>query len=160
MCIRDSRRLVRLRDGLQRKRRVTSFRDDVTEKVASGAEERFFDRARTVAVVRRDVDAQVLLLCERAIELLEGGPPARGGSGLGKYVVLGGAAIDWLGYPSLLVRDGAWLPALVRRGSPDPNLSAVIAPAMQLALEAARRGVTGTNDPAALEKIRAFGMGM
>jgi len=154
------RRLIRLRDGLRRKASLTEFRDDVSEVVASGPEEKTFVRARTVDVLVNDVDAQILVLCERAIQLLEGGPKARGTSGLGKYVVLGGAAFDWLGYPSLLVRFGDIVPAMIRRGSPDPNLSCVVAPALQIAFEAARLGLAGTEDDAARAKIRAFGMGM
>ena len=157
------RRLTWLRDALRRRLAITEIRDDFDETLlnaAATAYGKWFRRERRVPVPHGLVEEQVLALAERAIALLEGGPPARPGGGvIGKFAVLGGGAYDWFSYTDLMRRNATWLGHLLRRGSPDPNMSHVVAPATRFAMRVVELGIPGASAEE-LAMVRAFGMGM
>lgn len=121
----------------------------------------------TTQVVVNPTDRRILALARAAAQMFEAGPPivdaADGlpvGHGFGRFAIAGASAFELPAYAELFTRNGSWVADIVRRGSPDENLSKVVVPSSQFAVRAGERGVGLTTDDAVQAKIQSFSMGM
>lgn len=158
-------RLRILHDALARKRRIATgrfFDNDAPNAVPGGWSgiQDVDDPAVLTPVQVRAVEKQVQELARRALAILERdraptppGLPRTGGTS--KFAFLGATGNDWPAWRP----DHAWVANLIRRGSRDPNLSAVIAPATAVAFETAIQAAVGAGADEAW-RARAFGLGM
>jgi hypothetical protein len=125
-------------------------------------------------VSKRAVERRVLTLAREAVRLLGGGPKVQMPPGLvlgqgstpqgdrriGKYALMGSAAYSFPEYLDCLTRNQGWIANVLRRGSPDPQLSRVLVGSTQLPFVVARKALGKTTDAGEQERIRAFVMGM
>jgi hypothetical protein len=145
-------RLKLLHEALTRKQRAPSY---------SGA--RIDEPAALTAVQISEVERQIAELARRALGNLEAGPrgPVAPGAprtgGTSKHAILGSAASMLPSLTDVAQRRRAWLTDVLRRGSPDPAFSRLIAPAIDVAFSTVDR-TAGTPDDAAA--ARAFATGM
>jgi hypothetical protein len=109
----------------------------------------------------------VLALAKAALANLDAGPAAPvaaggTGAGIGSFSLLGALGFELPAYASLLAPGGGWVADLLRRGTPDPQMSLVKAPAVDLPLRIALRAIGGlpAGDVALAPKVRAFASGM
>ena len=114
-------------------------------------------------------ERQVLALAKAALANLDAGPaPAKRvtvagtAAGIGSFGLLGALGFELPAYASLLAPGGGWVADLLRRGTPDPQMSLVRAPAVDLPLRIALRAIGGLppGDAELAPKVRAFASGM
>ena len=84
-------------------------------------------------VAINDTDRRVLALAKAAAEMFEAGPQLadvpeglRVGHRVGRFAIAGAAAFEIPAYAELFTRNGTWVADIIRRGSPDENLSKVV----------------------------------
>ena len=92
----------------------------------------------TVAV--NDTDRRVLALAKAAAEMFEAGPQLvdvpdglQVGHGFGRFAIAGSAAFEIPAYAELFTQNGSWVADIIRRGTPDENLSKVVVASSQFA---------------------------
>jgi hypothetical protein len=112
-------------------------------------------------------ERRILALAKAAAQMFEAGPAITGaadglqvGHGIGQFAIAGSSAFELPAYAALFERNGSWIADIIRRGSPDENLSKVVVPSSQFAVRAGEKGIGLTNDDAKQAKIQSFSMGM
>ena len=140
---------------------------DATEALDSKVGGGFYDVGRWAIrrpVLVRDTERRVLGMARKALAQLGGGdrvalaPTSPLGPGPGRFAVLGTAAYDLPTYAGVISGvDHAWIPRVLRSGTPDPNRAHVVVGSSRLALRVGERAVTAGVDGAI---ARAFAQGM
>ncbi|AGP41402.1 hypothetical protein [Sorangium cellulosum] len=151
-------RLKVLHDSLTRKQTLVGFAGE--------------GNGTLTPVTITQVERQVRELARRAVELFEGGaraPVAPGAprtgdvrtGGTSQYAFLGSAGFSLPSFTDLSGRGKPWISQVLRGGTPDRDLSRVLAPATAFVFEVAdkARQAAGTT-PGELAAARAFAMGM
>ncbi|MEM8960465.1 MAG: hypothetical protein AAGD38_03220 [Acidobacteriota bacterium] len=125
-------------------------------------------------VLRTDVDRRVEALARGALAILGGGPDANlpsrlilgqpdAASGLpriGQYALLGSSALHFPEMVDYFGPNQGWMLDVLRRSSPDPDLSRVVTVSTDLPFLIAAKALPKTTDDIEQAKIRAFAMGM
>lgn len=111
-------------------------------------------------------DRRMHTLLNQAFVMFDGGDPVPRVPGatlawdVSRYAVLGASAFDIPDFVDVLSPEPGWLADVMRRGTPDANLSQVIVAAGEFAARAGEIAVARAESDADREKIQAFVMGL
>jgi hypothetical protein len=123
--------------------------------------------AGTAPPIVQPTERFILALAKAAQANLDGGPSASiaagaTGAGIGSFALLGALGFELPGYVGLLSLGGGWVADYLRRGTPDPQMSLVKAPGVDVPMRIAQRaiGALSPTDTALAPKVRGFASGM
>ena len=121
----------------------------------------------TAQVAVNPTERRILALAKAAAQMFEAGPPVVDAApglqvahGFGRFAIAGASAFELPAYAELFTRNGSWVADIIRRGTPDENLSKVVVPSSQFAVRAGERAVALATDDGVQAKIQSFSMGM
>jgi hypothetical protein len=119
----------------------------------------------TAGATIRPTERRVQRMAERAVAMFESGEtvPAPQDldlfTGFSKFALLGCMIWDLPDFADILSPKRGWIGDVMRRGTPDPNLSHALVPSSQFAVRAGEIAVSRASD-SERPKVQAFVMGM